>query len=144
MRALHERDLREGYGEVYIPEALARKYPNACREPGWQYVFPSKNRSVDPRSGKEMRHHVLESGLQKAVKTAVVRAGIVKRASCHTFRHSYATHLLEAGVNIRAVQGLMGHNDVKTTEIYTHVMNTDLNAVVSPLDRLDEMEKEEG
>ncbi len=110
---------------------------------GRQDVFPSKNRSVDPRSGKEMRHHVIESGLQKAVKTAVVRAGIVKRASCHTFRHSYATHLLEDGVNIRVVQDLMGHNDVKTTEIYTHVMNRDVNAVVSPLDRLDEMGNEE-
>lgn len=136
VKVLHESDLREGFGEVYIPEALARKYPNACREIGWQYVFPSKNRSVDPRSGKTMRHHVKESGLQKAVKTAVIKAGITKRATVHTLRHSFATHLLENGVNIRMVQELMGHNDVKTTEIYTHVMNKDLNAVKSPLDML--------
>jgi len=136
VRALHQGDLRNGFGEVYIPEALARKYPNACREIGWQYVFPSKGRSVDPRSGKTMRHHVKESGLQKAVKTAVGRAGIRKRVGCHTLRHSYATHLLENGVNIRMVQELMGHSDVKTTEIYTHVMNKDLDQVQSPLDRL--------
>ena len=134
--ALHETDLREGFGDVYIPEALARKYPNACRETGWQYVFPSKSRSVDPRSGKTMRHHVMESGFQKAVKEAVRKAGILKRATVHTLRHSFATHLLENGVNIRMVQELMGHKDVKTTEIYTHVMNKDLNAVQSPLDML--------
>jgi integron integrase len=143
---LHESDLREGFGEVYIPEALARKYPNACREIGWQYVFPAKGRSVDPRShlrqgfggqaGKTMRHHVMESGLQKAVKVAVRKAGITKRVGCHTMRHSYATHLLENGVNIRMVQELMGHADVKTTEIYTHVMSKDLDAVKSPLDLL--------
>jgi integron integrase len=133
---LHASDLREGFGEVYIPEALARKYPNACRETGWQYAFPSKNRSVDPRGGKTMRHHVLESGLQKAVKVAVRKAGITKRVGCHTMRHSYATHLLENGINIRMVQELMGHADVKTTEIYTHVMNKDLDAVKSPLDLL--------
>ena len=133
---LHRADLRAGYGEVYIPEALARKYPNACREIGWQYVFPSKGRSVDPRSGKTMRHHVKESGLQKAVKTAAHQVGIAKRVGCHTMRHSYATHLLENGINIRMVQELMGHKDVKTTEIYTHVMNKDLDAVKSPLDLL--------
>ena len=136
VRALHGRDLREGFGEVYIPEALGRKYPNACREIGWQYVFPSKGRTNDPRSGKTMRHHVMESGLQKAVKTAVRNAGIVKRAGCHTMRHSYATHLLENGINIRMVQELMGHKDVKTTEIYTHVMDKDIDAVKSPLDLL--------
>lgn len=134
--ALHETDLREGFGEVYIPEALARKYPNACRETGWQYVFPSKKRSVDPRSGKTMRHHVLESGFQKAVKEAVRKAGILKRATVHTLRHSFATHLLENGVNIRMVQELMGHKDVKTTEIYTHVMQKSMDAVQSPLDML--------
>jgi integrase len=133
---LHASDLRAGFGEVYIPEALARKYPNACRERGWQYVFPSKRRSIDPRGGKEMRHHVKESGLQKAVKAAVGRVGIAKRVGCHTMRHSYATHLLENGVNIRMVQELMGHKDVKTTEIYTHVMQKDLDGVKSPLDLL--------
>lgn len=136
VQALHENDLREGFGEVYLPEALARKYPTACREAGWQYVFPAKNRSKDPRSGKIRRHHVLESGLQKAVKTAVSKAGITKRAGCHTMRHSYATHLLENGTNIRTVQELMGHQDVKTTEMYTHVMHKDINAVQSPLDTL--------
>lgn len=136
VRLMHEGDLREGYGEVYIPGSLARKYPNACRELGWQYVFPAQGRSIDPRSGKEMRHHVLESGLQKAVKAAVRKAGISKRATCHTLRHSYATHLLESGVNIRVLQELMGHKDVKTTEIYTHVMNKDIDGVVSPLDRM--------
>ena len=134
--ALHAKDQREGFGEVYIPEALARKYPNACRETGWQYVFPSKRRSVDPRSKKTMRHHVMESGFQKAVKAAVGKAGILKRATVHTLRHSYATHLLENGVNIRMVQELMGHKDVKTTEIYTHVMDKDIDAVKSPLDTL--------
>ena len=134
--ALHDADLRAGYGEVYIPEALARKYPNACRERGWQYVFPSKRLSVDPRSGKTMRHHVMESGFQKAVKAAVGKAHILKRATVHTLRHSFATHLLENGVNIRIVQEFMGHKDVKTTEIYTHVMNKDIDAVKSPLDLL--------
>jgi integron integrase len=136
VEALHQSDLREGFGEVYIPEALARKYVNACRETGWQYVFPAKNRSRDPRTGRMRRHHVLESGLQKAVKRAVARAGIRKRAGCHTLRHSYATHLLENGMNIRMVQELMGHASVETTEIYTHVMSKDLDQVKSPLDFL--------
>jgi len=136
VEGLHEKDIKEGFGEVYIPEALARKYPNACREIGWKYVFPSRNRSVDPRSKKTMRHHVQKSGLQKAVKTAVRAAGIRKRATCHTLRHSYATHLLENGVNIRMVQELMGHASVDTTEIYTHVMDKDIDSVPSPLDSL--------
>ena len=135
-REIHEQDLSKGYGEVYLPEALSRKYPNASREFRWQYVFPSKKLSLDPRSSKLRRHHVLESGLQKAVKTAVNRAGLLKRATCHTFRHSFATHLLENGVNIRVVQELMGHADVKTTEIYTHVMAKDISVVSSPLDTL--------
>ncbi len=133
---LHLRDLADGYGDVYLPNALARKYPNAAKSLGWQYVFPSKKRSTDPRSGKTMRHHVLESGLQKAVKAAVGKAGLTKPVGCHTFRHSFATHLLENGVNIRVVQELLGHADVKTTEIYTHVMEKDISVVRSPLDGL--------
>ncbi|WP_456473422.1 integron integrase [Desulfolithobacter sp.] len=135
--ALHHQDLEDGFGEVYIPEALARKYPNAARETGWQYVFPSKKRSLDPRSGVERRHHVLESGLQKAVKRAARRAGLTKKASCHTLRHSFATHMLEKGVNIRRLQELLGHSDVKTTEIYTHVMKKDLDSLPDLLDELD-------
>ena len=121
VKRLHDEDLSQGFGEVYLPEALARKYTNAGREFRWQYVFPAKNRSLDPRSGIERRHHVLASGIQKAVKIAADRAGITKRIGCHTFRHSFATHMLEDGHNIRIVQELMGHADVKTTEIYTHV-----------------------
>jgi integron integrase len=136
VKALHEQDLAEGHGEVHLPDALARKYPKAGRDFRWQYVFPSKNLSSDPRSDRVRRHHVMESGLQKAVKLAVERAGITKRVGCHTFRHCFATHLLENGVNIRQVQELMGHADLKTTEIYTHVMETNLAALASPLDRL--------
>lgn len=136
VKRLHDEDLSRGFGEVYLPTALAKKYPSAPREFRWQYVFPSKNLSRDPRGEAVRRHHVLESGLQKAVKTAVNKAGITKRVSCHTFRHSFATHLLENGVNIRVVQELMGHADVKTTEIYTHVMAKDITSVSSPLDRL--------
>ncbi len=137
VKQLHEQDLANGGGEVYLPPALSRKYTGAAREFRWQYVFPSKNVSTDPRTKVERRHHVLESGLQKAVKVAVDRAKILKQVSCHTFRHCFATHLLENGVNIRVVQELMGHADVKTTEIYTHVMQKDLRAVVSPLDHLE-------
>ncbi len=133
---LHQQDLADGFGEVYLPNALARKYTGAATTLGWQYVFPSKKRAKDPRSGKTRRHHVLESGLQKAVKAAVGKAGFTKPIGCHTFRHSFATHLLENGVNIRVVQELMGHADVKTTEIYTHVMEKDITVVQSPLDRL--------
>jgi integron integrase len=133
---LHHDDLENGFGEVNLPEALARKYPRAAGETRWQYVFPAKKRSIDPRSGREMRHHILESGLQKAVKRAADQAGILKRVGCHTLRHSFATHMLESGVNIRVLQELMGHADVKTTEIYTHVMQKDIDALQSPLDRL--------
>ena len=136
IKKLHEADLDAGHGKVYLPEALARKYRNAAREYRWQYVFPAKKLSKDPRSDVFRRHHVLESGLQKAVKVAVDRAGITKRVSTHIFRHSFATHLLEDGVNIRIVQELMGHADVKTTEIYTHVMEKDLQTVRSPLETL--------
>ena len=135
VKVLHHKDLEEGFGVVYIPEALARKYPNAGRETGWQWVFPAKERSLDPRSGREMRHHVLESGLQKAVKRAAAQAGIDKKVGCHTLRHSFATHMLENGVNIRVLQDLLGHADVKTTEIYTHVRARDIRKLQSPLDR---------
>ena len=140
VKDLHAHDLAAGHGEVHLPDALARKYPRAGKDVRWQYVFPSKNLSADPRTGVVRRHHVLESGLQKAVKIAVDRAGITKRVSCHTFRHSFATHMLENGVNIRVVQELMGHADVKTTEIYTHVMEKDISAVLSPLDRMEPTE----
>jgi integron integrase len=136
VKSLHVRDLEAGFGEVYIPEALARKYRNASRETGWQWVFPAKLRSCDPRSGKEMRHHVLESALQKAVKRAAQQVKIDKRVGCHTLRHSFATHMLENGVNIRVLQELLGHADVKTTEIYTHVMARDIRSLQSPLDRI--------
>jgi integron integrase len=136
VRSLHDRHVSEGFGEVHLPGALARKYPGAGREFGWQYLYPAKKRSIDPRTGVERRHHVLESGLRKAVKRAVARAGITKRVGCHTFRHCFGTHMLENGVNIRVVQELMGHADVKTTEIYTHVMEKDLQSVLSPLDAM--------
>lgn len=137
VKKIHNKDLTEGFGETYLPESLARKYPSAANDFRWQYVFPSKKLSRDPRTGANRRHHVLESGLQKAVKVAVTRAGIIKRVSCHTFRHCFATHLLENGVNIRVVQELMGHKNVKTTEIYTHVMEKDLEDILSPLDVID-------
>jgi integron integrase len=136
VKQLHDEDLKHGFGEVYMPEALGRKYRNAAKEFRWQFLFPAKKISADPRTGRMRRHHVLESGLQKAVKTAADRTHITKRISCHTFSHSFATHMLENGVNIRVVQELMGHADVKTTEIYTHVMEKDLSAVISPLDAL--------
>ena len=136
VKALHQEDLKEGFGEVYLPGALGRKYTKAAWETSWQYVFPSKKRSIDPRSGKERRHHVLESGLQKAVKAATKKAGFDKRATVHTLRHSFATHMLENGINIRVLQDLLGHADVKTTEIYTHVMRKDLDAIQNPLDRM--------
>jgi len=136
VKSLHHKDLEEGFGEVYIPEALARKYPKASKQTGWQWIFPAKLRSIDPRSGKEMRHHVLESVLQKAVKRAAEQAGIDKKVGCHTLRHSFATHMLESGTNIRVLQELLGHADVKTTEIYTHVMARDVRKLLSPLDIL--------
>ena len=137
VKALHHQDLEEGYGEVYVPEALSRKYRSAPKETQWQYVFPSKKRSIDPRSGRVRRHHVVESGLQKAVKRAANRAGIDKRVTCHTLRHSFATTMLENGVNIRVLQDLLGHADVKTTELYTHVMDKDISRLKSPLEGLE-------
>lgn len=134
VKRLHEEDLAKGHGAVYPPHALERKYPNANREWAWQYVFPSDRLSVDPRSGTVRRHHLDESGLQKAVRQAAKRAGIPKPVTPHTFRHSFATHLLEAGYDIRTVQELLGHKDVRTTMIYTHVLQRGGLAVRSPLD----------
>lgn len=132
---LHQRDLEAGFGEVSLPYRLATKYPNAARERAWQYVFPASRRGIDPLDGREKRHHLDEKVLQRAVKAAVRRAGIDKPASCHTFRHSFATHLLESGSDIRTVQELLGHKDVTTTQIYTHVLNRGAQGVISPLDR---------
>jgi len=133
VRSLHQRDLDEGYGRVYLPYALARKYPNADREWGWQYVFPAHSRYKDPSSGTEGRHHYHETAMQKAMRYAVRRAALLKPASCHSLRHSFATHLLESGYDIRTVQELLGHSDIRTTQIYTHVLNRGGNAVRSPL-----------
>jgi len=132
---LHQHDLAAGFGEVFLPYALARKYPTAARSIIWQFVFPSATRSIDPRSKRPRRHHVHETVLQRAVKAAVAASGISKNASCHTLRHSFATHLLEDGYDIRTVQELLGHADVRTTMIYTHVLNRGGKAVRSPLDR---------
>ena len=135
-RKLFDEDVTAGVAGVYLPNALARKYPGAETTWGWQYVFPSKGLSVDPRSGVTRRHHMDESGFRKALQAAKKKADIAKRVTSHTLRHSFATHLLESGTNIRVVQKLLGHSDVKTTEIYTHVLQQNLDRVVSPLEML--------
>jgi len=135
VKVLHERDVAEGYGDVELPDAIARKYPRAPYEWGWKFVFPSHKRSVDPASGVIRRHHVYENYLIRGVKQAARAAGLAKHVSCHTLRHSFATHLLESGDDIRTVQELLGHADVSTTMIYTHVLNKDGRGVASPLDR---------
>ena len=133
---LHLTDLDNGFGEVFLPDALARKYKNAAKSFGWQYLFPSNTISKDPRSGKRMRHHYHKTALRKAISSAVRDLKIDKRVTPHVFRHSFATHMLEDGANIRMVQTLLGHRDVKTTEIYTHVMSTQFDTIQSPLDNL--------
>ncbi len=136
VKKIHERDLADGYGRVHLPDALARKYPNASREWGWQFLFPQEKRWVNPKTGEQGRHHADPSILQRVVKAAAGATGITKHATCHTLRHSFATHLLEDGYDIRTIQELLGHKDVKTTMIYTHVLNRGGKGVRSPADAL--------
>lgn len=132
--ALHQLDITEGFGEVYMPYALGKKYPAAAKSPAWQYVFPAPNRAVDPRSGVIRRHHIGEQQVRRSVAAALANANIYKKASCHTFRHSFATNLLRSGADIRNIQELLGHNEVSTTMIYTHVVGVHERGLASPLD----------
>ena len=136
VRAIHEQDLRRGFGTVYLPNALEVKYPNAARELAWQWVFPAAQLSIDPRSGRKQRHHADESGLQRAIRQAARDCGIPRPVTPHCLRHSFATHLLESGYDLRTIQELLGHEDVRTTMIYTHVLNRGGRGVVSPADLL--------
>ncbi len=136
VKAIHGQDCKQGFGEVHLPYALERKYPGAAKEWGWQYVFPARSLSTDPRSGKTRRHHVDPSMVNKAIKVAVNKTGLVKKISAHTFRHCFATHLLQRGTDIRTIQALLGHNDLSTTMIYTHVLQQGAQGVESPLDDL--------
>jgi len=136
VKLIHDEDLKAGYGSVYLPYALARKYPTADKQWGWQYAFPSRNISTDPRSNIQRRHHIDHSVINKAIKLVVTRLGIAKRVSAHTFRHSFATHLLQRGTDIRTIQALLGHSELETTMIYTHVLNQGGEGVISPLDDL--------
>ena len=136
VKVVHGQDLEEGYGQVYLPHALARKYPHADKDWRWQYVFPAGHRSTDPRSGQTRRHHLDPSPINKAIAKVVRQTGISKRVSAHTFRHSFATHLLQRGTDIRTIQALLGHTDISTTMIYTHILQQGGHGVMSPLDDL--------